>query len=74
MAECICEAGRVSQTGLVFLATGLEQGEMALEASEDITVKKLPLAEAVQWAVEGKITDAISVAGLLLVWCAYAPR
>lgn len=56
------------ECGLVFLAEGLEQGEMALEASEDITVKKLPLAEAVQWIIEGKITDAISVAGLLLVW------
>lgn len=62
------------ECGLVFLAQGLEQGEMALEPSEDITVKKLPLEQAVQWVMDGKITDAISVAGLLLVWCAYSSK
>lgn len=59
------------ECGLVFLARDLEQGEMALESSEDITVRKLPLSEAVEWVMSGKITDAVSVAGLLLVWCAY---
>ncbi len=56
------------ECGLVFLAEELQQGEMALEASEDITVKKLPLQEAVAWAMDGRITDVISVAALLYVW------
>ena len=59
------------ECGLVFLAKGLQQGEMAHDETEDITVKKLPLIEAVKWAREGKITDAISVAALLEVWMLY---
>lgn len=59
------------ECGWVFLAKGLQQGEMALEPSEDITVKKLPLKEAIEWVLAGKITDAISVAGLLLVYMQY---
>ena len=49
----------------VFLAQKLTAGDMALEDSEDITVKRLHLDEAVQWALDGRITDAISVAALL---------
>ena len=56
------------ECGLVFLAEELQQGSMELEASEDITVKILPLAEAVEWVMDGRITDAISVAALLKVW------
>lgn len=56
------------ECGLVFLAEELQQGSMELEASEDIMVKQLPLAEAVQWVMDGRITDAISVAALLKVW------
>lgn len=52
------------EKGLVFLAEGLSQGEMALEPSEDITVKRLPFSEALQWVQAGRITDAISVAAI----------
>ena len=50
----------------VFIATDLQQGEQALEDSEsDLVVKTLPLQQAVEMAMNGDITDAISVAGLL---------
>ncbi len=49
----------------IYLATDLHPGVQALDETEDIEVIKLPLREAVNMAVEGKITDAISVAGLL---------
>lgn len=49
----------------VFLATGLTQGEQALEASEDIEVLRLPLKAAVAMVLNGEISDAISVAALL---------
>jgi 8-oxo-dGTP pyrophosphatase MutT (NUDIX family) len=49
----------------VFLAKGLTQGDLQLEATEDIEVCRLPLQEAIDWALAGKITDAISVAALL---------
>ena len=56
------------EEAVVFLATGLQAGEQALEPSEgDLVVKKLPLSEAVAMALNGDITDALSVAALLAV-------
>ena len=49
----------------VFLARQLTQGDTAFDETEDIEVRKLPLTEAVAMAQDGRITDAISVAGLL---------
>ncbi len=53
------------EEGVVFVATDLSAGEQALEVTEDISVKRLPLAEAIQWALDGRISDVISVAALL---------
>lgn len=53
------------EEAFIYIARDLSQGTMAPEATEDITVKHLPLAEAVQMVMEGRITDAMSVAGLL---------
>jgi len=49
----------------VYLAQQLQPGATAFEETEVIEVKKLPLAEAILMAQDGRITDAISVAGLL---------
>lgn len=49
----------------VFLARGLVQSESALEVTEDIEVKRLPLKNAVEMVLNGEIRDAISVAALL---------
>jgi 8-oxo-dGTP pyrophosphatase MutT (NUDIX family) len=49
----------------VYLARQLQPGETAFEDTEDIEVKKLPLSDAIAMAQDGRITDAISVAGLL---------
>jgi 8-oxo-dGTP pyrophosphatase MutT (NUDIX family) len=54
-----------NEIGIVFRATGLTQGDTSFEETEDLTVRKLPVAEAVRMAMEGEITDAISVAALL---------
>jgi ADP-ribose pyrophosphatase len=48
-----------------FLATGLSQGQQKLDATEDIQVQRLPFKAAVDMALRGEITDAISVAALL---------
>lgn len=53
------------EVGVVFLAKGLEQGETDFEETEDLTVRKVPVEEAIRMAMEGGITDAISVAALL---------
>lgn len=53
------------EKAVVFVAEELTAGQQALEDSEDIEVMKLPLTEAIAMAMDGRITDAISVAALL---------
>ena len=60
------------ELGIVFVATGLSEGEAQLEETEDIEVRRLPLQEAIDMAIDGRITDAMSAAGLLRI--ALEPR
>jgi 8-oxo-dGTP pyrophosphatase MutT (NUDIX family) len=53
------------ETGIVYVAEDLADGETAFEETEAIEVRKLPLTEAVEMALRGEITDAISVAALV---------
>lgn len=53
------------EEALVYLATGLTQREQALEDTEDITVRRLPLSDAIAMVDRGEITDAITVSALL---------
>lgn len=55
------------EEGVVFLAEDLTPGETEPEETEQLVVKKVPLKEAVDWVMDGKITDSISVGGLLKV-------
>jgi ADP-ribose pyrophosphatase len=49
----------------LFLATDLSPTEPDLQPDEILTVKKMPLAEAVELALHGEIRDAKSVCALL---------
>lgn len=60
------------ERGLVYIAKGLTEGETEFEETEDLKVIKLPLEEAVQRVMDGEITDAVSVAGLLKLAKIYA--
>lgn len=51
--------------GAVFLARGLTEGAMAPEASEELWVITTPLEDAVAAVLDGRITDSLTVAGLL---------
>lgn len=54
------------EEGVVYVARDLVAGVQQLEHTEaDLEVLRLPFADAVQWVMEGKITDVISCAGLL---------
>jgi len=55
------------EVGYVYVATGLIEGETEFEETEDLEVRKLPLADAVQMVLDGEITDAISAAALLRI-------
>jgi len=56
------------EEGHIFLAEDLEEGESSLEATEaDLKVWKLPLKDALQMVLDGKITDSMSVMAILKV-------
>lgn len=55
------------ETGIIYVAEDLQQGEQQLEETENITLLKLPLVEAIEMAKQGLITDVISVAALLRI-------
>jgi 8-oxo-dGTP pyrophosphatase MutT (NUDIX family) len=56
------------EVGFIFLAEELEQGEAEVEDTEaDMKVMKLPFSEALDMVLTGKITDSLSVMGILKV-------
>jgi 8-oxo-dGTP pyrophosphatase MutT (NUDIX family) len=56
------------EEGFIFLAEGLVEGNSELEETEaDMKVWKLPLHEALQMVIDGKITDSLTVMGILAV-------
>lgn len=57
------------EAGTVFVARQLSPGQQALESTEDIELKKLPVTDAIKLVLDGTITDSLSVAGLLRLKC-----
>jgi len=56
------------EVGYIFLAEELKEGENELEETEaDMKVWKLPFKDALAMALDGRITDALSIMGLLKV-------
>lgn len=55
------------EVGYLFLARDLTEGEAELEETENITARRLPFDEALEMALTGKITDALSCLALLRV-------
>lgn len=53
------------ELAIVYLARDLTQGTAAPEETEELVLRRLPLAEACAMAENGAITDSISVAALL---------
>ena len=48
-----------------FLASGLVPGEQQLEGTEALEVRRLPLREALTMALDGRITDALSLMAIM---------
>lgn len=51
----------------IYLATGLEQFEAEPEDTEQLIIKKLPFDEVYQMVCDGRLTDSMTVAGILRV-------
>lgn len=54
-----------NEVGRIYLARDLSQGEAEPEGDEVLRVWKLPFAEACAMALDGRITDSMSIIGLL---------
>ncbi|WP_114749074.1 NUDIX domain-containing protein [Pleomorphovibrio marinus] len=55
------------EEGFVFIAEDLSQGDTSFDETEDLLIRKISFAEAVKMVMDGIITDAISIAGILKV-------
>lgn len=53
------------EEGFVLLARDLSQGATAFDDTEVIRIWQLPFTEALEMVMNGKITDSLSVAGIL---------
>jgi len=52
--------------GVVYLARQLTQMQAEPEETEQLVIRRLPLSAAIQMVEDGLITDALSIAGLLM--------
>lgn len=55
------------ETGFIYLAEGLTQGETEFEETEVLQIRRLPFSQAVDMVMSGEITDCISASGILKV-------
>jgi ADP-ribose pyrophosphatase len=53
------------ELGMIYLATGLEQGPASPTEDEELEVIRVPLQEAFERVHRGELTDSLTVAGLL---------
>lgn len=55
------------EEGFIYTAKNLSFGETSFDSTEDLQIKKLPFGDVVDMINQGKITDAITIAGILKV-------
>lgn len=61
------------EEGYVFLAEGLTAGDPAFDETERLDILRLPFTEALAMVMDGRITDGITVAGILKLARLLAP-
>jgi ADP-ribose pyrophosphatase len=64
--------GFLDETMTIYLASGLKAGTAQPEADEKIAIRFFVLSEAKRMALQGRIRDAKTIAGIL--WLAQMPR
>lgn len=65
--DCHVSNSITDEAGVVFVAEDLTEGEPDFEDTEDISIRRLPFRDALAMALDGRISDLLSVAGLLKV-------
>lgn len=56
------------ETGYIFIAKDLSYGTASPDETEELKIKKLPFEQAYNMVMNGKITDSLSIAGILKAW------
>ena len=64
LAECDLSNSVSDERAVAFLAWQLEQGPSAPEPTEELMVRRVPLAEAFRMVYAGEIRDALSIVAL----------
>lgn len=54
------------EEGFIYLAQGLIHGDAEPEETEELVLRRVPLAEAVAMVMRSEITDSISICGILM--------
>jgi 8-oxo-dGTP pyrophosphatase MutT (NUDIX family) len=67
LVECDLSNSVCDETAIAFLAWELEHGQPAPDPTEELAVRRVPLAEAFRMVNSGEIRDAISVMALQAV-------
>jgi len=65
LGVCTPSPGVLRETVHLYLATGLRATQSAPESAEVFEVHWVPIAEAHQWVIDGKINDAKTALGLI---------
>jgi len=65
LMRCHTSNSVTDERGIVYIAKDLTEGETEFEETEDLRILKLPVEDAIAHALNGEITDVISVASLL---------
>jgi 8-oxo-dGTP pyrophosphatase MutT (NUDIX family) len=60
LSNSVCD-----EAAICYIATQLTQGEAAPEETEQLSIRRTPFRQALQEALEGAITDSLTVATLL---------
>ena len=55
------------EKAIIYIAKDLELGVAEPEDTEELTVRKLPIKEAIEMVEQGLITDSLSIAGILKI-------
>ncbi len=65
IAELNTSNSVTDEVGIIFVAQDLIPTNTDYDETEEIQIKKIPINEAIDWAITGKIKDAIALIGLL---------
>ena len=65
LVRCYTSPGFSTELIHIFVATGLHEGTATHDEEEEIELVRMPLEDAIQQVLEGEISDAKTIAGLL---------